>query len=260
MSLAAQQPGQPGPGDAARPPRRAPAPPRYDPIFNPIIAITTNESAAMGSVANTAATGGVQTVSANTAQSLQAPVNNPAAFEQPATSGGAVAGGGTAAGSGGQTVTVTNGFAQLPAGVAPASGPGAAGGAAAGVGGAALPPQVASVFSSAERAKNMPLVSAANGGFSIQQPIVSNSYNGITSGGNVFKAGQQGVTLGNVGVGDSIQFAQGGGVTIDPGSAGSLWNLARQAASLYGRYGRKLKLWRERRGALARGAHGQQVA
>jgi hypothetical protein len=48
-------------------------------------------------------------------------------------------------------------------------------------------------------------VSAANGGFSVQQPIITNPANGITSGGNVFKAGQQGVTLGNVGVGDSIQ-------------------------------------------------------
>ncbi len=48
-------------------------------------------------------------------------------------------------------------------------------------------------------------MSAANGGFSVQQPIITNPANGITSGGNVFKAGQQGVTLGNVGVGDSIQ-------------------------------------------------------
>jgi len=38
------------------------------------------------------------------------------------------------------------------------------------------------------------------------------------------------------------QFAQGGGVTVDPGSAGSLWNLARQAAALYGHYGRRLRL------------------
>jgi hypothetical protein len=35
------------------------------------------------------------------------------------------------------------------------------------------------------------------------------------------------------------QMANGGGVTIDPGTAGSLWNLAKQAATLYGR---KLKL------------------
>lgn len=34
---------------------------------------------------------------------------------------------------------------------------------------------------------------------------MTNPMNGITSGGNIFKAGQQGVTLGNVGVGDSIQ-------------------------------------------------------
>ena len=59
--------------------RRAPAPPRYDPIFNPIIAISTNQSTAAattGSIAGTTGTSGVQTVSANTAQSLQAPVSN----------------------------------------------------------------------------------------------------------------------------------------------------------------------------------------
>ena len=63
---------------AARPLQRAPAPPRYDPIFNPIIAISTNESAAAttSSVAGTTGMGGLQTVSANTAQSLQAPVSN----------------------------------------------------------------------------------------------------------------------------------------------------------------------------------------
>ena len=53
-------------------------------------------------------------------------------------------------------------------------------------------------------------VNAANGGFSIQQPIVTNPENGITSGGNILKAGQQGVTLGNVGVGDSIQVSPSG--------------------------------------------------
>ena len=52
-------------------------------------------------------------------------------------------------------------------------------------------------------------VNAANGGFSIQQPIVTNPENGITSGGNILKAGQQGVTLGNVGVGDSVQVGPG---------------------------------------------------
>lgn len=32
-----------------------------------------------------------------------------------------------------------------------------------------------------------------------------------------------------------LQFANDGGVTIDPGTAGNLWNLARSAAQLYGR-------------------------
>lgn len=36
-----------------------------------------------------------------------------------------------------------------------------------------------------------------------------------------------------------VQMANNGGVTIDPGTAGNLWNLARQAATLYGR---KMKL------------------
>ena len=30
-------------------------------------------------------------------------------------------------------------------------------------------------------------------------------------------------------------MANDGGVTVDPGTAGSLWNLAKQAAQLYGR-------------------------
>lgn len=74
---------------AARPPvpqpRRASGSPHYDPLFNPIIAISSpvaaNNSASMASgagalsgTANTATTG-VQTVSANSAQSPQA-VNN----------------------------------------------------------------------------------------------------------------------------------------------------------------------------------------
>ena len=32
-----------------------------------------------------------------------------------------------------------------------------------------------------------------------------------------------------------MQMQNNGGVTIDPGTAGNLWNLARSAAQLYGR-------------------------
>ena len=32
-----------------------------------------------------------------------------------------------------------------------------------------------------------------------------------------------------------VQMQNNGGVTIDPGTAGNLWNLARSAAQLYGR-------------------------
>lgn len=35
--------------------------------------------------------------------------------------------------------------------------------------------------------------------------------------------------------GYNAQFSNNGGVTIDPGVAGNLWNLAKQAATLYGR-------------------------
>ena len=37
------------------------------------------------------------------------------------------------------------------------------------------------------------------------------------------------------GVHVGMQMANNGGVTIDPGTAGSLWSLAKQAAQLYGR-------------------------
>ena len=33
----------------------------------------------------------------------------------------------------------------------------------------------------------------------------------------------------------TVQMQNDGGVTVDPGTAGNLWNLARSAAQLYGR-------------------------
>ncbi|CAK0783441.1 hypothetical protein CVIRNUC_006640 [Coccomyxa viridis] len=85
-----------------------------------------------------------------------------------------------------------------------------------------------------QKAQTTPQLSFGQDGVTVQQPVVNNA-DGITSGGNQFKVNEHGVILGNVGTGGSVDFANDGGVTIDPGTAGNLWNLARSAAQLYGR-------------------------
>ncbi|CAL8464534.1 g4069 [Coccomyxa elongata] len=92
---------------------------------------------------------------------------------------------------------------------------------------AAVNPMVAAVDLAHQTAQTTPQFSLGQDGATIQQPVVTNAQDGVTSGGNQFKVNEYGVILGN--------FSNNGGVTIDPGVAGNLWNLAKQAATLYGR-------------------------
>lgn len=100
---------------------------------------------------------------------------------------------------------------------------------------AAVNPMVAAVDLAQQQAQTTPQFSLGQDGATIQQPVVTHAQDGITSGGNQFKVNEYGVILGNVGTGGSVQLSNNGGVTIDPGVAGNLWNLAKQAATLYGR-------------------------
>jgi hypothetical protein len=52
-----------------------------------------------------------------------------------------------------------------------------------------------------------PQLSFGQDGVTVQQPVITNPQNGITSGGNQFKVNQNDVVLGNVGTGGSVQVS-----------------------------------------------------
>lgn len=59
-----------------------------------------------------------------------------------------------------------------------------------------------------QQSQTTPQVSFGQDGVTVQQPVVSNPRDGVTSGGNQFKVNEYGVILGNVGTGGSILVRQ----------------------------------------------------
>lgn len=70
---------------------------------------------------------------------------------------------------------------------------------------AAVDPMVAAVDLAHQQAQTTPQFSLGQDGATIQQPVVTNAQDGVTSGGNQFKVNEYGVILGNVGTGGSVQ-------------------------------------------------------
>lgn len=64
---------------------------------------------------------------------------------------------------------------------------------------------VAAVDLAHQQAQTTPQFSLGQDGATIQQPVVTNAQDGVTSGGNQFKVNEYGVILGNVGTGGSVQ-------------------------------------------------------
>ena len=70
---------------------------------------------------------------------------------------------------------------------------------------AAANPMVKAVELAHQQVQNAPQFSFGQDGATIQQPVVTNPADGVTSGGNQFKVNEYGVILGNVGTGGSVQ-------------------------------------------------------